>query len=400
MTARAMPVLVLAALLAGGCGGDGETSDGDGDSTETPDTPQDPPADDAADGPTEGDVIDMPVDDAPADAPDLDAEDDDGPPPALEDIHYSGRFDWSNPSEPRFEWSGTSIAASFDGTGVSVVLDAWSQNFFEVIVDGAPSSVIEVSSGEAAYPLASGLAAGEHTVEIFRRTEAWMNPVTFKGFVVEGGAIVPSPWPWAHGLEFIGDSITAGYGALGVGPDCPFSAETESAYVSYAGVAARDLDASAHLLAWSGKGVYQNYGGGRDELMPVLYERTIPTEADSAWDFSFHPDAVIINLGTNDFSVEVDQTAFEAAYVDLILQIRGHHPDAAIYCVGGYTLNDTATDYITNAIAASADANVQLLDLPPVDSSEGWGCDWHPSAATHERIGHLVAERLGADLGL
>ena len=400
MTAKAIAYLILAALLAGGCGGDGERSDGDGDSTEAPDVPLDLPADDAADSPAEGDAVDAPGDDGPADVPGLDAEEDDGPPPVLEDIHTSGRFDWSNPSEPRFEWSGTSIAASFDGTGVSVVLDAWSRNFFEVIVDGAPSAVIEIASGEATYPLVSGLAAGEHTVEIYRRTEAFLNPVTFKGFVVEGGAIVPSPWPWEHGLEFIGDSITAGYGALGVGPDCPFSAETESAYVSYAGVAARDLNASAHLLAWSGKGVYQNYGGDRDELMPVLYERTIPTEADSRWDFSIHPDAVIVNLGTNDFSVEVDQTEFEAAYVNLILQIRGHHPDAAIYCVGGYTLNDTATDYIANAIAASGDANVRLLDLPPVDSSEGWGCDWHPSAATHERIGHLVADRLRTDLGL
>jgi lysophospholipase L1-like esterase len=395
MIKRTMPVLIFAALLAGGCGGEGKTPDGDGDSAEIPDAPLDPLADDAADAPAEGDAVD-----APADIADLDGGDDDGPPPVLEDIHYNGRFDRSDPSAPRFEWSGTSIEASFTGTGVSVVLDAWSQNFFEVIVDGSPSDAIEVSSGEATYPLTSGLAAGEHTVEIFRRTEAFMNPVTFKGFVVEGGAIVPSPWPWKHGLEFIGDSITAGYGALGVGPDCPFSAETESAYVSYAGVAARDLDASAHLIAWSGKGVYQNYGGDRDELMPVLYERTIPTEADSTWDFSFQPDAVVVNLGTNDFSVEVDQTEFEEAYVNLILQIRGHHPDAAIYCVGGYTLNDTATGYISNAVAASGDGNVYLLDLPPVDSSEGWGCDWHPTAATHERIGHLVADRLRIDLGL
>ena len=388
-------VIPLVALAALGCGDDDSTPGDDGGMNEGSDTPREDAGDVAPDEATE-----TPPDDAgEATADDAGDAPDDGAPPPTEDIHYSGRFDRSDPAAPSFEWSGTSIGARFSGTGVSVTLDAQGQNFFEVVLDGTPSSVVETAWGEQTLSLATGLSAGEHDVLIVRRTEAFANAVTFRGFTVVGGAIVPSPLPWTHRLEFVGDSITAGYGAEGVGPSCSFSLDTESAYASYASVAARAVNASAHLIAWSGKGVFQNYGGDTTEPMPSLYERTLPTDASSVWDFSFQAEAVVINLGTNDFSVSVDQATFESAYSALILLVRSHHPAAAIYCIAGAIMNPTATAYITNAIAASGDANTHLLELPSVDPGEGWGCDYHPSAASHARFGGLVADRLRTDLG-
>jgi len=384
--------LVLALVAGAWACEDGGKESEDGDTQEMLDVP----VDDAADTPQD-DAVDVPPDDA-EDMP-ADVIEDDGPGPELEDIHFIGRFDLSDPASPRFEWSATAVGARFSGTGISVVLDSEGENYFEVIVDGEVQPLVHTSGGEETFTLASGLAAGEHDVMIVRRTEAFFQAVSFKEFTVEGGAIVPSPPPYAHRLEFIGNSITAGYGALGEGPDCSFSGDTESAYASYASVAARAVNAAAHLIAWSGKGVYQNYGGDTNEPMPAIYERTIPTEAGSAWDFSYQAEAVIINLGTNDFSVEVSQPAFESAYEALIELVRSRHPVAEIYCVGGDFLNTTATGYIANAIATTGDAHTQLLELPGVEASEGWGCDWHPSAATHERIGGLVAARLASDLG-
>ncbi len=63
------------------------------------------------------------------------------------------------------------------------------------------------------------------------------------------------PQPRDRRLLFIGDSITAGYGVLCNDTAAPFAAETESAYHTYAAVAARALDADAHVIAFSGKGV-------------------------------------------------------------------------------------------------------------------------------------------------
>ncbi|MBN1773644.1 MAG: acetyl xylan esterase [Deltaproteobacteria bacterium] len=393
-------LLLLGWAILGGwyCGDDstataddgGEAVVDEGADADAADGDTDVPADADADADGDGD-IDAPADDA------AETLDDGGGPPTAE-VHFNGRFDRSDPAAPRFAWSASSIRARFSGTGISITLDAEGGNVFEVLIDGAPQAPIETSWGEETFGLASGLSAGEHEVELVRRTEAFFGAVSFVRFDVTGGSLVASPWPWAHRVEFVGDSITAGYGALGPDQYCSFSADTESAWVSYASVAARALGAAPQLIAWSGKGVVQNYGGDRDEPLPELYERTIPTEAGD-WGFDPPADAVVLNLGTNDFSTTVDQAEFEAGYRDLILLVRSRNPTAAIYCVGGDFLNATATTYIANAIAATGDGNVELLELPGVLPSEGWGCDWHPSEATHLRIGGLVAERLRADLG-
>jgi lysophospholipase L1-like esterase len=315
-------------------------------------------------------------------------------------VHYSGRFDMTDPTEPRFEWSGTAIYASFSGTGVSVTLDSGGTNFFEVLIDDISVSPIETGYGVETFELASGLTDQLHSVMIARRTEAFQGAVSFLGFTVSGGSLVASSSPWQHRLEFIGDSITAGYGVLGADQSCNFSPETESAWMTYAAFAARELKSSAHFIAWSGKGVYQAYGGDTTSAtMSDLYEDVIPTETDGSYDFSYQAEAVVINLGTNDFSATVDQTSFESAYTDLILLVRSHHPDAEIYCAGGSFINSTAAMYIQNAIYASNDSHTQLLELSAVEPSEGWGCDWHPSEATHARWGGVVADRLKADLG-
>ncbi len=62
------------------------------------------------------------------------------------------------------------------------------------------------------------------------------------------------PEPRQRRLLFIGDSITAGYGVLCNDSVGPFSPETESAFHAYAAVAARALEADAHVIAYSGKG--------------------------------------------------------------------------------------------------------------------------------------------------
>ena len=62
------------------------------------------------------------------------------------------------------------------------------------------------------------------------------------------------PEPRQRRLLFIGDSITAGYGVLCNDSARPFAPETESALHAYAAVAARALEADAHVIAYSGKG--------------------------------------------------------------------------------------------------------------------------------------------------
>ena len=199
--------------------------------------------------------------------------------------------------------------ARFEGTELSVSLDGTGSDHLDVEIDGAVVDVLTPSAGSGTYVLASGLTAGQHDVAITRRTESFFGITRFRGF--SGGTLVPTPAP-ARFIEFVGDSMTCGYGVLGPGAECPFSADTEAETHAFGALTASALDAAHVAIAYSGKGVVRNYGGDTDGLLPELYLRTFADDASSAYGFDqYVPDVVVINLGTNDYSVGDPGVAFE-----------------------------------------------------------------------------------------
>lgn len=323
-------------------------------------------------------------------------------------VRFVGRVDQSDPAKPRFAWSGTGVVARFEGTSVSVHLSG--SQFYTVLLDGKVKNASAEITGTVM--LAEGLDAGEHTIELYRRTEADRGDVQFLGFDFGGGALLSPPPAPERRLEIVGDSITCGYGNEGADETCTFSPETENHYLSYGAIAARNLGAELNTIAWSGKGVVCNYGDDAASCtnpMPTYYDRTLPRNTSSQWDFSaFQPDAVIVNLGTNDFSTNDDPTQpeFEQAYRGFLEHIRSKNPDAFILCTNGPMLTGTdlttAQSYITNVVKALNDAGdirVGTFDIPPQDRANGLGCDWHPSLTTHEMMAAELESALKAALG-
>ena len=325
----------------------------------------------------------------------------------LAEVRLIGRMDLSDANGPRFAWSGSGMVARFDGTEVGVTL---SSGQYTVLIDGQLQSNL-VASG-VLQPLATGLAAGTHSVELYRRTEASQGEAQFLGFDFGAGTLLSPPLAATRRIEVIGDSITCGYGVDGPDMNCPFSAETENHYATYAAITARNLNAELITIAWSGKGAVCNYG---DDLtscvdpLPVYYERTLPAQAGSVWDFQqWQADAVVINLGTNDFSTASDpsQAEFESGYRALIETIRSKYANAWILCTNGPMLTGTdlsnARAYIQNVVTAlndAGDAKVKAFELTPQSAADGYGCDWHPSAATHVKMAAELGATLQSTLG-
>ena len=304
----------------------------------------------------------------------------------------------------RFSWSGSGVIVRFRGTALRVTMND-SARFFTVVVDGEVQPTLAVSGGVHTYAVASDLADTEHVVELYRRTEGFFGASVVEGVEVDGEMLaVPPP---ARSIEIIGDSISAGYGVDGADQHCSFSADTENHFLTYGAVAARALGAELSTVAWSGKGVVHNYGDDRVEPMPDLYGRVIAGEAGSTG--TIRPaDAVVVNLGTNDFSTDGDPTEEELtpAYVSLLAAIRAQHPDAAILCtVAPLLAGDDGTrarSYIEAAIAerqAAGDGRVSWVDLGTSAIVEDWGCDWHPGALTQAAMGARLVAALQAELG-
>ena len=322
-------------------------------------------------------------------------------------VRFVGRVDATDASNVRSAWSGTGVVARFSGTSVAVRLGGAQQ--YTVLIDGVLQPKLVATTIPSV--LAENLVEGEHVVEIYRRTEAAQGESIFSGFDLGTGSLLAPPAAPERRIEIIGDSITCGYGNEGPDMNCGFTPDTENHYLTYGAIAARALGAELSTVAWSGKGVVCNYGDDAASCtnpMPVYFDRILPNRADSVWSFSaWQPHAVVINLGTNDFSTTMDpaEVDFETAYVALLGRIRSAYPDAVIFCTlgpGSGAEHSTALGYIANAVQArvmAGDAKVTTFALPATSADDGYGCDWHPSLPTHERMAEAMTAALRAGLG-
>ncbi|MFO0631598.1 MAG: SGNH/GDSL hydrolase family protein [Nannocystaceae bacterium] len=320
--------------------------------------------------------------------------------PAEPAVHWVGRTDTSDPTRTRVGWSGAGLVVRFSGTGASVRMDDPAQ-FWTVVLDGAVQPRLQTQPGEQDYVLATGLAAGEHVVELYRRTEGSFGATSILAVDLEGELLAPPPV--TRRIEIIGDSITCGYGDEGVSP-CSFSADTENHYLTYGAVAARAVGAELHTIAWSGKGVIYNYGDDTFEPMPQLYDRTLASEGTS-WDYSWQPDAVLVNLGTNDFSTDNDpsQQQFVDAYLAFAAHLREVNPDAFILLLSPSLFGDEATmvdGYLQQVVDGRMGAGDTAIAWANINVPwEGSGCDGHPNVATHMGMADQLVAQLQSHLG-
>jgi len=361
-------------------------------------------------GCSSGGGSDQPMDGA---SPAADAGSDAGPPAAMgivaAGVRWFGRVDITDPTRPRFSWSGTGFVARFSGTSLTMQLGVvGSTEIFKTVIDGAAQPTFTAASGQRSYPLASALPAGVHTVEVYRQTEGPQGESQLLGLTVGEGMLMDPPTGPGRLIEVIGDSITCGYGILGGALNATECLTTESHWDTYEAVAARMLGAEVSTIAASGRGVIRNYGGDTSGTMPMVYGRTLSNSSQPAWDFSIQPQAVIINLGTNDISNNKGDPgmAFRDTYVDLLTTVRTAYPDAFIMGIIGPLLSGTELATIQGHIRAAVetrnaagDARVEFFgDIAP-QTMDKWSCQYHPNIAENLLMANQIAAELQAKLG-
>jgi lysophospholipase L1-like esterase len=326
-------------------------------------------------------------------------------------IRYIGRFDTSKPSQPVAEWSGSAMEARFSGSSVSARLGG-SGNYFAVVLDGVSLPTLNTDGGSS-YAIASGLDAGTHEVLVFRRDEAFDQPTQFIGFAFgAGGQLLPPPGAPPRRIEIIGDSISAGFGDECTNASQGFTAATENEYIAYGPLTARALGADVHVVAWSGKGMYRNLDGTTTETIPILWQRTIPTDPASSWDPStWIADAVVINLGTNDYNATGPDPSsnYEASYLQFVTHLRTVYPGAFLFCAVGpmlggahYASVKTAIQNVISTRSASGDGRLQLVEFPTQNcgaDGSGCGCAGHPNAAEHQAMATILEGAMHSALG-
>ena len=229
--------------------------------------------------------------------------------------------------------------------------------------------------------------------------EAFHRQPEFKGFLLDKGKnlVFPPNLPQRK-IEFIGNSITCGYGIESVEASDPFTEETENHYYTYAAITARNLHAQHFAIARSGIGIYRNYNGPREgspDCMPAMYYQTLFNDSSEIWDFSrYIPDVVCINLGTNDTSTPgYDTDRLYNAYLAFHKTVRNNYPKAKIVWLTGCMLHGESLslvkntlDRLSDTLHKAGDLEVYRFDMTPQTGELGYGASWHPSLLQQQRM--------------
>ena len=341
-----------------------------------------------------------------------------------------GRTDFTSPQAPIFRFPNSAIGARFAGTQVGVRLAGDGDDRWEAQIDGGTPVVLVThpSPTPVLIPIATNLAAGDHTLWLTKRTERLQSgggencgQTQFFGLDLgSGGVLKTPPARRARRLLAVGDSSFTGYGAgqlvTSSANDCAFSPATQDAQSSVPAYLAAALGAELHNISYSGTGVYMSvYDPSPTHAVPYVWQELAPHAATPLWDHNlFVPDVVVISAGGDDLAGNPgvgtfpNRPAFVAAYRDLLKGIRKTAPAALIVATvppGAFGQDLTLLSAaIKEAIAAANDANTLYywyFDNDPTYSSYGevavgmqlyWGCRQHLSP----KGGAFLAGRLAA----
>jgi lysophospholipase L1-like esterase len=325
-------------------------------------------------------------------------------PDVLAQAHTAGRVTKSG----QYSWPGIYFEGRFRGTGVGVVLND-TVNDYDVQIDGATAATLS-KPGRTTYWV-NNLSDAQHTVRLVKRTESpWVAAAEFGGFVAaNGGAILAKPVARTRQIEFIGDSLTAGYGNLSTTRDCSANGGVDrntNTDISFGALTSRALNADYQINAFSGRGMVRNYGGGQPGTSyRTYYDRALLNVDGDVWQNpgTWRPQLVVVGLGTNDFSTALNPgeqwstpqdlvAAYKSAYQGFLDKLRTRYGPGTTILVGvaqGSGVFADAVQQVAQERNNQGDSRVRYWNYadPALDLL---GCDWHFSAHDHRLISGLL----------
>lgn len=315
-------------------------------------------------------------------------------------------------------YSGTGCEFTFNGTSVNITVTgdsaAKANNSdnaarFAIYVNGERTQDIMLDEEEKTINVYEGEGGENVTVSLVKLSETANSTLSISSIEVNGGEINPTPEKELY-IEFVGDSITCGYGVDDEDRNHHFSTSTEDCTKAYAYKTAEKLDADYSIVSISGYGIISGYTSdsskkSASQLMPLYYNKIgfsyCKDVASTEWDFKRQPDAIVINLGTNDESYcktdKNKQAEFTSEYINFLKSVRSYNPDSEILCVLGVMgsgLYGCIEEAVSTYSAETGDTKVTAMKLPNQNQSDGIAADWHPTEATHEKTADIVAEKL------
>jgi lysophospholipase L1-like esterase len=305
-----------------------------------------------------------------------------------------------------YQWPGTYFEAAFKGSRVYFKVGPGDEILHVLIDNQPPVALTRPASG--LYQV-NGLAEGAHSIRIEVVTESQDAPGVFGGFALPAQATaLPQP-KRARQIEFIGDSYTVGYGNLSTKTDCTPEEvwTTTDNSRAFGPLTAKHYDADYQINAISGHGIVRNYNGRPGDPVPVAYpfvqfDKKMPYE-DNAW----RPQLIVIGLGTNDFSTQLNpgekwrsreelHARYEVAYVKFVQNLRARNSDAFFVLMATDGANGEIQSEVKRVMTQLEAAGERKVAFIPMNGLAMTGCHSHPSTADDQTVSDELIRFLDA----
>lgn len=287
-----------------------------------------------------------------------------------------------------------------------------------VYVDGERVADMLLGNPETTVTAFEAECAETHIIRVIKLSESAMSTCGISEIETDG-AVAPTASKEKL-IEFIGDSITCGYGVDDEDRDHHFATGTEDVTRAYAYKTAQALDADYSMVSFSGYGIVSGYTATGEktghQLVPDYYEKlgfscgTFKGRyqpQDMRWGFGGRqPDLVVINLGTNDMSYVLDnkerKEEYIAGYLSFLKTVRKNNKTAWILCalgMMGEALCPAVEETVERYITETGDRDISYLGFTDQLPEDGYAADWHPTEITHAKAAERLAEEIRVRMG-
>lgn len=304
-------------------------------------------------------------------------------PGSLQDKHikYIGRWDFSNSSEYFSYWGGAYVKVNFEGTSVKLKT-GHKTNFFAKIDNGPWVSFL--NTGDTVNLTPMSLSNTSHTI-IVAQGKDYDYEFSFKGFIFDDKARTSDPSMAKVLVEYIGDSITAGY------------TDAQVNVSDYGWIAAEKLGVEHTQIAFPGICLVDGVNGVGMEVQ-YFKLKGAKTTTPEKWNFrQYTPQVIIINLGTNDNANKIPDSLFSERYVKLLKDIRSQFSHAEILVMRTFLgLKEVPTLAAVNARIAAGDKKLHFVDTKDwiTVNTDDYNDGAHPSVSGQLKAGNKLAEVL------
>ena len=196
-------------------------------------------------------------------------------------------------------------------------------------------------------------------------------------------------------LEFLGDSITAGYGVLADESKMEYTTYEQDSTKTYAYLTAKALDAEIRTICISGEGICHSCGEHVGNPFIKFFNRTTRCK-DGYEPDDYVPDVFVVNGGTNDKRSHVTSEEFIEGVITLLSDIRSKYPETPIIWMYGMMVH-VFDEELEEAIETfnKTDNNTYCLIVKAVnDYKNQRGTYGHPNVNASVRCSGILRRKI------